>query len=89
MRLFHWNDLETCRNYGPGNAIVMAPDLETARVELRRSLEAWAAENREWEWSYADEEDRAALVDKIERDVAAGPAMVSEAPCGVVIRGSE
>ena len=36
MKLFHWHTVEALRDYGSGDVIIMAPDLETAREVFRK-----------------------------------------------------
>lgn len=89
MLLFHWNNLESCKNYATGDAVIMAQDIDEARIKLRVSLEAWMAENREFSWLHSNDEDRAAEEAKINADVIKEPALVSSIACGVVISGSQ
>lgn len=88
MKMFHWNDLDSCANYARGDAIVMAENEDSARIKLREALQAWMAENREWQWLHGDEEDRAELEAKIEVDVAKAPHMVTDDPTGIIVPGS-
>lgn len=89
MKLFHWNRLKTCENHSTGDGIVMAEDLDQARITLREALCVWCAENREYLWVYGDAEDRAELEAKVDADVAQEPDMVSDIAVGVIVRGSE
>jgi hypothetical protein len=90
MILFHWNGLSTCENHATGDGVVMARDVEEARATLRASLEAWAAENREYVWLHGDEEDRAEIQAKIDADVASEPiVLATSSAAGVIVRGSE
>jgi hypothetical protein len=90
MILFHWNGLSTCENHATGDGVVMARDVEEARATLRASLEAWAAENREYVWLHGDEEDRAEIQAKIDADdVASTMGSDATSAAGVIVRGSE
>ena len=79
MKMFHWNDLDSCANYARGDAIVMAENEDSARIKLREALQAWMAENREWQWLHGDEESRGARgQDRVSRHVfRAGRRMAS------------
>lgn len=90
MKLYHWNAVESLRNYAAGDVVVMARSEAEARKIFRRDLEKWLREHREFYFTDPDDTEEAdtalALADQ---DALAPIASISEIPAGIILRGSE
>lgn len=90
MKLYHWDAVETLKNYGTGDAVIMARSEAEARAVFRRDLEKWLREHRDYYFTDPDDTELAdealALAD---RDALAPIAGIFEVPTGIIVRGSD
>ncbi len=94
MKLYHWDEIMTLKNYAPGDLIVMAVNEVTAREIGREALTAKARE--EWDHFFNEDgtfedDDYAELwakkLELIETDMRKTPKVVESG--AVCIRGSD
>ena len=89
MKLFYWDTLATCANYGPGHAVVMAANEREARNLLGEALLEWAKEHRAWVFEHGDEEEDEEIRHKIATDKLSKINKIIDKKSAIIIRGSE
>lgn len=90
MKLYHWADVESIRNYRSGDAVVMARNEEQARRIFRRDLETHLRDQHEWAFSDTEDTEEAdKLLVRADLDAAAPITSVSDDAAVVIVRGSE
>lgn len=74
-KMFTWRS-EALKQYAPGKLVVLAENVEEARLKIRAQIDPWIREHREWalpEYNADDEDDYIEIVAQFEADIAADP----------------
>lgn len=92
MKLFHWNQAKSLMNYSTGDIIVMAENLESARLKARIAFNSFIREHCSWwflDGNSTPDPDSWEDYDKFLKEFEADLAKTPDEKCVVFILGSE